>query len=138
MADLAVRRANLAGDVANVIVRVVRSRAAPEWRLCFRLPNSVMTKPGPFAPVLGARIHGEGEVEIVGRNRGWVETQAERLVRMVAPYGFVRPVEAVMARDADSPEASRPARRATRIECRIDWDGRDVHLVTRHTSHRLG
>jgi hypothetical protein len=41
-------------------------------------------------------------------------------------------------RDEPGPTQSGPVRKGESMPCTIDWDGREVTLTTRHSSHRLG
>jgi hypothetical protein len=112
----------------------------PDWRLSFTLPDTVGLglNTGPYAGVIGVQVGPKGSITIVGKNKGWVTGQAERFVRHIAPYGFARPVRGVLERgDEPGPAHSGPVRKGETMPCTIDWDGRDVTLTTRHSSHRL-
>jgi hypothetical protein len=113
----------------------------PDWCLSFELPPIVGfgIPIGPFAGIIGACINPRGHVEIAGKNRGWVCSQAERLVRQIAPYGFVRPVAAILTRgDEPGPTISGPIRKGEQIYCTIDWDGKEARLITGRAMRGLG
>ena len=113
----------------------------PEWRFSFELPpaNGFAAPVGHYPGIIGVTIGPKGHVIIAGRNRGWVMTQAESFVRKIAPYGFVRPVPALLSRDAEpGPTISGPLRPAVRIACTIDWDGREAHLIEGGAMRQLG
>jgi hypothetical protein len=48
--------------------------------------------------VIEVRVGIGGHVEVVGKNRRWVQEQAERFARQVAGYGFARPLPALLER----------------------------------------
>ena len=63
----------------------------------------------------------------------------EAFVRQIAPYGFVRPVAAMLTRGNEpGPTISGPIRKGEKIHCTIDWDGQDARLITDRAMRRLG
>jgi len=115
----------------------IPSHLMPQWRLSFVVPalHELGFNRKRYGHMIGVVIDQDGGVVVWGRNRQWVEDQAERLVRQVAPYGFARPVAAVPERDAD-PTAEHGGGKISRAGA-IEWDGRDVRLVTGHAMGKL-
>jgi hypothetical protein len=94
-------------------------------------------RPGPYPPGLGVHIGMGGEVWIEGKGRQWVEEKAERFVRQVAPYGFVRPMEASLQRAAEADPIKGETRHATTKAYSILWDGKDVTLVEASSMRKI-
>jgi hypothetical protein len=55
----------------------------------------------------------------------------------VAPYGFVRPMEATLHRAAEVDPVKGATRPATKKACTILWDGKDAILVEASSMRKL-
>jgi hypothetical protein len=111
----------------------------PDWRLSFLLPYELpflgLTE-GHIAGLIGVKIGAHSYVEITGKNRPWVVSQAVKFIRRVAP-GWVGELRIHFERDAEGPTISGPHQHRVRHTGSLIVNHRSESLMLGHSLRSL-